>query len=714
MTQGTKKRAGQKSIVRVFVIAALFWAVTMPFRRLFALNGMTEVRPAGAFPPVFGLLYGLPGALGCAVGNLAADIQSGYPASICAWGFLAQFLYGYAPHVVWRQWNRSERSIRLSNVRFVLRYIAITVADSLLIALCLGMILQRLGLGVLLSTGTLLLAFNNITFCLVLGIPIIIAINVYRRNYPLTLNIQFVLMFLLLSVLSALILGVVSYNEIMAFDLDLVHRWNRIYVQVTLNFFLLWTVSTIFLWYLERRIARPMSKLSHIAREYADDETIDEHPGQRIQNDRWLSECETLGELPGEIGSLALAFRKMMRDVMRYITELTAATKERERIDTELDVAAHIQNGILPDSHTVFSDVNQFCVCAKMYPAKHVAGDFYDFFLVDDDHIAFLVADVSGKGVPASLFMMVAKTLIHNEVCNGKSPAQAFTEVNEELCQNNPNDMFVTAWLGILTLSTGQLEYANAGHNAPLFSHNGADYVFAMERTGFVLAGLENMVYTQQEITLTPNDTIFLYTDGVTEANNPEHNLYGEDRLRSLCNCNRDGTVEEILDAVWSDIEEYRDTTEQFDDVTMLAIRYHGSGYTTCSVEPDICNMPELTQHARFFMEKHGISRPTIDTIEIAIDELFSNVCYYSGARHATLGVRILSNTDMASIQMYLEDDGIPYNPLEQQNPDVHKPLRERGEGGLGIYIIKTMADSITYRYDNNKNYLWLSIKNNE
>lgn len=714
MKQETKKCAGQRSAVRVFVIAALFWAVTTPFRRLFALNGMTEVRPAGAFPPVFGLLYGFPGALGCAIGNLAADIGSGYPAGVCVWGFVAQFLYGYAPHLAWRRWNRSDSPIRLSNVRFVLQYIAITVADSLLMALCLGLILQRLGLGAIFSTSTLLLGFNNITFCLVLGIPIIIAVNVYRRNYPLTLNIQFVLMFLLLSVLSALILGVVSYHEIMAFDSDLVHRWNRIYVQVTANFFFLWSVSMIFLWYLERRIARPMSKLSHIAREYADRETVGGEPDGRLENDRWLSECENLGELPGEIGSLALAFRKMMQDVMRYITELTAATKERERIDTELDVAAHIQNGILPDSNTVCSDSGQFCVCAKMYPARHVAGDFYDFFLVDADHIAFLVADVSGKGVPASLFMMVAKTLIHNEVCNGKSPAQAFTEVNEELCRNNPNDMFVTAWLGILTLSTGRLQYVNAGHNAPLLQHNGGDYALAMERTGFVLAGLENMVYTQQDITLMPGDTIFLYTDGVTEANNPKHDLYGEERLLALCNGSRDRTAEEILDAVWADIKEFQDTAEQFDDVTMLALRYSGSMYATCSMEPHIRNMPELMQYAESFMEKHKVSEPARDTIEIAVDELFSNICYYSSARHVTLGMRVVTNSDTSSVQIYFEDDGIPYNPLEREDPDVHKPLRERREGGLGIYIIKTMADSITYQYDNNKNYLWLCIKNNK
>lgn len=706
------ERTARKSFYQMLGTALVFFAVTMPFRQLFRLNGLTEVRPAGAFPPAFGLLYGFPGALGCAIGNLSADLYCGYPAEVCAWGFVAQFLYGYLPHVVWRRWNRQERFIRLSNVRFVLQYLAITVADSLLMAFNLGIIMQCFGLGAIFSTGTLLLGFNNITFCLVVGIPIIIVINVYRRKCPLTLNIQFVLMFLLLSILSSLVLGVVSYNEITSFDLDLVQRWNRIYLQVTMNFFLLWSVSMIFLWYVELHIAQPMSELAHIAREYADQDAVEESPGQHMQNEQWLSQCEQLGQLHGELGYLALAFRKMMKDVVSYITELTSATKERERIHTELDVAAHIQNGILPDSHTVLSDIHQFCVCAKMFPAKHVAGDFYDFFLVDNDHVAFLVADVSGKGVPASLFMMVAKTLIHSQVCNGKSPGEAFTEVNQELCHNNPNDMFVTAWLGILTLSTGKLEYVNAGHNAPLFQRNEADYVFAMERTGFVLAGLEDMMYQQQEFHLMPGDTIFLYTDGVTEANNIEHQLYGENRLLALCNSHRSETVEDILDAVWADVRQYQGTAEQFDDVTMLALRYHGSNYAIHSTEPDIRNMPELMQFARAVMTEHRISRPTSDTIEIAIDELFSNICYYSGASHATLGIRVVSEADESSVQMYLEDNGAPYNPLKQETPDIHKPLWDRTEGGLGIYIIKTMVDSIRYEYNKNRNYIWISVKN--
>lgn len=543
------KSVTKRYIRQILIFAILFLAVTMPFRQLFRLNGLTEVRPAGAFPPVFGLLYGLPGALGCAAGNLIADILSGYPAGICTWGFAAQFLYGLLPHLIWKWWHKEEVSIRLSNVRFVLQYIAIIVINSTVMAFSLGLIMQCLGLGTLFSTGTLLLGFNNISFSLIVGIPIIIGVNVFRRNGSLTLNIQFVLLFLLLSVLSALLLGIVSYTEVMASDVDLMRRWNRIYIQVTLDFFVLWTISMLFLWYLELYIARPIAELTHIARKYADEEAMGQHSQQHIQNEQWAAKCEELGQLHGELGFLAMGFRKMMGDVEQYITELTAATKEKQRIHTELDVAAHIQNGMLPDPCNALPQWESFRISAKMCPAKYVAGDFYDYFLVDEDHAAFLVADVSGKGVPASLFMMVAKTLIHNQVCNG---------------------------------------------------------------------------------------------------------------------------------------------------------------YTVHSVEPDIKHMPELLQEARAVMAARNVLPYTSDSVILAIDELFSNICYYSGARKVSLGIR----TPPGCVKLLFEDDGIPFNPLEQKDPDIRKPLCERKQGGLGIFIVTCIADTVKYEYKNNKNKLWVTINN--
>ena len=706
-----KKSITKRYIRQIVILAILFLAVTMPFRQLFRLNGLTEVRPAGAFPPVFGLLYGLPGALGCAVGNLIADILSGYPIGICTWGFAAQFLYGLLPHLMWKWKHKEETSIRLSNVRFVLQYIAIIVIDSTVMAFSLGGIMQCLGLGTLFSTGTLLLGFNNISFSLIVGIPIIIGVNIFRRNGSLTLNIQFVLLFLLLSVLSALLLGIVSYTEVMASDVDLMRRWNRIYIQVTLDFFLLWTISMVFLWYLELYIAKPIADLTHIARKYANEDFIEEHLHPHIQNKQWAAKCEELGQLHGELGFLAMGFHKMMGDVEQYITELTAATKEKQRIHTELDVAAHIQNGMLPDPRNAFPQGEPFRISAKMCPAKYVAGDFYDYFLVDEDHAAFLIADVSGKGVPASLVMMVAKTLIHNQVCNGKQPGQVFTEVNQELCRNNPNSMFVTAWLGILTLSTGNLEYVNAGHNPPLLQKHGQDYRFAMERTGFVLAGKEDAVYEQQSCHLSFGDTIFLYTDGVTEANNPKHQLYGEDRLLNILNRYKTADVEKLLEAVWTDVSEHQGCAEQFDDITMLAIRYASAGYTVYFYEPDMKYMPELLQNARAVMTEHNIPPYTSDSVILAIDELFSNICYYSGARKVSLGIQTPTEHSNC-VKIFIEDDGIPFNPLEQKAPDVHKPLYKRKQGGLGIFIVTCIADAVKYEYKNNKNQLWVTINN--
>ncbi len=279
-----------------------------------------------------------------------------------------------------------------------------------------------------------------------------------------------------------------------------------------------------------------------------------------------------------EVEELGDAFNRMSDKLQKYINNLAVVTAEKERIRTELSLASRIQADMLPDSDRAFRERKEFKLHTFMMPAKEVGGDFYDFFLTDEDHLAFLIADVSGKGVPAALFMVVAKTLLRSRINGSGTLKEAVEEVNEKLCEGNKNGMFVTAWIGVLTLSTGKVTFVNAGHNPPLFGNSQNGFAFLRERGGFVLGGLPGTKYCMGEFKMHPGDMLFLYTDGVTETTDENGRLYGEGRLRAFLHILGETNPESVIEAVWKDICRFQKTKEQSDDVTMLALCYQSGG----------------------------------------------------------------------------------------------------------------------------------------
>lgn len=275
-----------------------------------------------------------------------------------------------------------------------------------------------------------------------------------------------------------------------------------------------------------------------------------------------------------ETDVLAGAFTDMTQKMKEYIKNITEITAEKERIGAELNVATKIQADMLPKIFPPFPDRTEFDVYAQMTPAKEVGGDFYDFFLVDEDHLAIVIADVSSKGVPAALFMVIAKTLIKNHAMSLESLGDVFYRVNNQLCEGNEEGMFVTAWMGVVTISTGEFEYVNAGHNPQLLMNN-ADYDWIHAQPGFVLAGLEGIPYSSEKLNLKHGARIFLYTDGVTEAQNTSEELFGEERLLESLQRNGHLPLQQMLEAVRADIDAFAGEAEQFDDITMLAFEFN-------------------------------------------------------------------------------------------------------------------------------------------
>ena len=278
-----------------------------------------------------------------------------------------------------------------------------------------------------------------------------------------------------------------------------------------------------------------------------------------------------------EIGQLTDDVIGMTSEIDDYIDRIESISAEKERMTYELNLASRIQAAMMPTSIPAFPEQHRFGLHASMTPAREVGGDFYDFFPIDDDHLALVIADVSGKGVPAALFMMVSSIIMRDHLKNEKDPAKALEMTNDDICSNNTMELFVTVWAGIFEISTGKLIAANAGHEYPVIKQSNGPFTLLKDKHGFVIGGMPGMKYQNYEVQLTKGGKLFVYTDGVPEANDSNDELFGNERMvEALCSAGDDASAEEILETVDKAVAAYTDGTEQFDDLTMLCLTYNG------------------------------------------------------------------------------------------------------------------------------------------
>ena len=314
--------------------------------------------------------------------------------------------------------------------------------------------------------------------------------------------------------------------------------------------------------FLHRTLLRPLKLISDEATRFSTENTVSETKlRQSIRNE-------------DEIGALAGSIDRMEEEIQAYIENLTKATAEKERIGTELSLATKIQASMLPNTFPAFPDRTEFDIFATMTPAKEVGGDFYDFFLVDSDHLCMVIADVSGKGVPAALFMMASKIILANNAKMGKSPAKILEDTNAAICASNHEEMFVTVWLGILEISTGKLTAANAGHEYPVICKPDGQFELLRDKHGFVIGGMDGMKYEEYEVQLSPGAKLFVYTDGVPEATNDQNELFGTERMLEALNEDTGTSPESVLQNVRAAVDGFVKNAEQFDDLTMLCMAY--------------------------------------------------------------------------------------------------------------------------------------------
>lgn len=313
--------------------------------------------------------------------------------------------------------------------------------------------------------------------------------------------------------------------------------------------------------FLKGQIIEPLEKIVKESKRFAKENTkIDE---------------EDLGKVSKiiEIVDLGSSVQTMEDDVIRYMKNLTEITAEKERIGTELSLAANIQTDMLPNVFPAFPHIQEFDIFASMDPAKEVGGDFYDFFLIDEDHVALVVADVAGKGVPAALFMMMTKIMINTYAMMGISPKEVLERVNNSVCKNNKNDMFVTVWFGILTYSTGHIVASNAGHECPAIKRADGKFEIMQDPHNLVIGAMEGIPYGEYEFTLGKGDSLFVYSDGVPDAINSLEEQFQRERMLEVLNLNKDASPETLINNMKAEIDKFVGEAEQFDDITMLAIQ---------------------------------------------------------------------------------------------------------------------------------------------
>ena len=398
------------------------------------------------------------------------------------------------------------------------------------------------------------------------------------------------------------------------------------------------------------------------------------------------------------LNGIALAFVALLVAVV-----ISSYIRRQIRLQTERDLgmAKEIQSSALPNVFPPFPDEQSFSIWASMSTAKEVGGDFYDFYFTGQDRVLFLVADVSGKGVPAAMFMMRAKTLVKSAAQTGRSIAQVFADVNDALCEGNTSSTFVTVWAGEINTRTGHVVYVNAGHNPPVVRRGGR-CEFVRSSPSLVLGAMPGSEYGVGELDLAPGDEIYLYTDGITEQPDASGELYGEERLLKCLSGTRkrDG---DLLDAVFSDMCRHAAGVEQADDCTQLVVRFRGN--------PEVFSReyaPTMDGIAAAADDLAGALKSVPDAekarLMVAADEIFANIARYSRATRWSLTVQRAHSPE--GVRLLISDDGVPFDPLTVRDPDTTMCAEDRDPGGLGILIVRKTMSPVTYRRRNGLNML--------
>jgi len=462
-------------------------------------------------------------------------------------------------------------------------------------------------------------------------------------------------------------------------------------------------ILLIFIIIISNRVTRPLRRLALVA-ESLGKGNFDTNIPPSISND--------------EVGSLNKSFAHMQSALKKYIENLKLTTSAKEKIESELKVARDIQMGMIPRKFPAFPDRNEFDIYGFIEPAREVGGDLYDFFFIDDERLCFAIGDVAGKGTPAALFMAITTTIMRAETqIAGLNVSRVIELMNNYLCKNNEGDLFVTLFLGILNTITGEVEYINAGHNYPfVIKKDGA--VIELDDTHCIPLGINlDSCKDQNTFKLDYGDTIFLYTDGVSEAFNVESQQYSIEKIAEMLTNNTHNAPYEKVKCIVDDVRRFSHGAEQSDDISMLAIQYFGKQLSKTTgqdyqilITNSIENLSLISEKINGLGGDWNIPSATINTVNLVVEELISNTIYYGYNDDLQHEIILNFHFEKGSLRIEIIDDAKEFNPVANADADTSSEISERKIGGLGIHLVKNMTDSFIYQREDKKNVIKILI----
>ena len=700
-------------------------------------NDVVQIRPASALGPVLGLFFGLPGILGCAGANLVSDIlHEDATAYMLAGYFVIQVLYNGLPRWVWYAVNRRSAHPypRFESAGKTALYMALALVDSLCVN---AAVFLFVGAPPEAGPTFAVRALNNVWMLLYVGLPLLYVLErsplaqrpphwihvPYRNQTQANLTQRLVITFTVASALLLLIvsLAVIFFAQGSEDFSEIVHG---MYVEVAALAVPIFLPMFAFLHFTENRFTRPIEVLA------ADQDTFIkriEDDAEQGRHDTRIAVDERGTKPRYEVAELFDSTNKMRRDMVGFIERLYNVTAERQRTAAELDIATQIQMSAVPHDFSSFTERFALDIAGFMRPAREVGGDFYDVFEVGERGVAFVIGDVSGKGVPAALFMMRAQSLLRQYLLETNDMGTAFTLANRQLCERNDAMLFVTAFACVVDTETGEVRYANAGHNPPVLKQSGK-LCYLKCRPGLVLGAMDVVKYREGRFACSPGDGLLLYTDGVSEAANAAEELYGEERLlETLAQTDApDGegasagsdaptaagaaaasSAQVAVDSLVASVDAFAGAAPQADDITMLAFRWNLPVQRLTLPAQD-----EQLDHLFAFLEPlcegEGRTPRMMAQLMLVCEEVFVNICHYGfpdGQPRLPVDVEAAVDERAGCLHLVFSDQGIAYDPLSHEAKKVD-PTDEERKGGLGILLMRKYMDDLRYTRTDGRNIL--------
>ena len=735
---GWKRRLGMFAACFVVYLAVLEGFLAVP-----QFNDIVQIRPASALGPVLGLFFGLPGVFGCATANLVSDIlHEGATPFMLAGYFMIQVMYNGLPRWVWYLVNaKSPRPYpRFDSASKTALYMGLVLVDSACVNLAV-----YLFVGAPPESGPSFAArgLNNVWMLLYIGLPLLYALErsplmpnpprwihvPYRNIKKANLTQRFVIWFVIASALLMLLVSVLviafasgdeeSFQTVVH---TMFHEAAILMVPIFLPMF-------AFLHILERRFTRPIEVLA------LDQQTFIERMESDVEQGRhdMRIAVDERGTKPRyEIAELYESTNKMRRDMVGFIERLYNVTAERQRTATELDVARQIQMSAVPHDFDSLTERFALDIAGFMRPAREVGGDFYDVFEVGERGVAFVIGDVSGKGVPAALFMMRAQSLLRQYLLETDDLGTAFTLANRQLCERNDAMLFFTAFACVVDTATGEVRFANAGHNPPVLKQNGK-LSFLKCRPGLVLGAMDVVKYREGSFVCSPGDGLLLYTDGVSEAANAAEELYGEERLlETLARIDASGgegtpvgsdvqasdvaaaasavaasSAQTAVNYLVTSVDAFAGEAPQADDITMLAFRWN-LPVQRLTLPADDAELDSLFAFLEPICEGEGRTPKMMAQMMLVCEEVFINICHYGfpdGQPRLPVDIEAAVDERAGCLHLVFSDQGIAYDPLSHNAKKVD-PTDEQRKGGLGILLMRKYMDDLRYTRADGRNIL--------